>query len=109
MHDLQAIRVLLSTDLKDLNCHVTDEVRSRFKHVVFSPYFTNLIDIIKGHFKDSAGIVTALSIFDPRYLPEKESELRDYVLQEPDVLLDHYGLARSLEFQYLFHPRRHSV
>lgn len=39
----------------------------------------------------------ALSIFDPRHLPDKDSELRDYGLQQLNVLLDYYGSERSLE------------
>ena len=62
----------------------------------FHPVLQNLIDNIKGRFEDSRGIVTALSIFDPRHLP-KESELRDYGLQQLNVLIDYYGKAHSLE------------
>ena len=94
----KTIDSLLSTDLKDWNLQVTDEVRSTFKRVVFIPYFNNLIDNIKGRFTDSAGIITAFSIFDPRHLPNKESELGDYGLQELDVILAHYGQVHSVEF-----------
>ena len=41
--------------------------------------------------------MTALSIFDPRHLPDKDSELRDYGLQQLNVLLDYYGSEHSLE------------
>ena len=41
--------------------------------------------------------MTALSVFDPRHLPTKESEIRDYGIDQLSVLLDYYGRARSLE------------
>ena len=86
---------LLFTELKEWNLQVSDEMKSSFKCGSFTPYFKNLIDNIKGRFEDR-GIVTAISIFDPRHLP-KESELRDYGLQQLNVLIDYYGKARSLE------------
>ena len=76
----QKIKWLLSTYLKDWIFHVTDEVRSRLKHAVFIPYLTNFRDNFKCHFTDSAAIITAFSIFHPRHLPDKESELGDYGL-----------------------------
>jgi hypothetical protein len=91
------VDTLLSTELKEWDLEVSDDKKSKFKQEILVPYFKNLIDNIKGHFEDSRGIITALNIFDPRHLPEKESELREYGLQQMDVLLDYYGSARSLE------------
>ena len=91
------ISTLLATELKEWDLQVSDDRKSKFKCEIFVPYFKNLIDNIQGRFEDSRGIVTALSIFDPRHLPEKESELRDYGLQQLNVLLDYYGKGRSLE------------
>ena len=72
-------------------------MKSKFKCEIFTPYFRSLIDNVRGRFEDSKGIVTALSIFDPRHLPDNDSGLRDYGLQQLDVLLDYYGKANSLE------------
>ena len=91
------IDTLLSTELQEWDLQVSDEMKSRFKRDVFVPYFQNLIDNVKGRFEDSRGIVTALSVFDVRHLPKKESELRDYGLEQMRVLLDFYGEARSIE------------
>ena len=79
------IDTLLSTELKEWDLHVSDEMKSKFKQEILTPYFKNLIDNIKGRFEDSRGIITALSIFDPRHLPEKDSELQDYGLQQMNV------------------------
>ena len=91
------IDTLLLTELKEWDLQVSDQMKSKFKQEILTPYFKHLIDNINGRFEDSRGIITALSIFDPRHLPEKDSELRDYGLQQMNVLLDYYGTARSLE------------
>lgn len=61
------IYTLMSTELNGI--FVSDEMKSKFKEEFLTPYFINLIDNIEGHFEDR-GIITVLSVFDPRHLLE---------------------------------------
>ena len=47
------IGTLLTTELKEWNLQVSDDMKSKFIREIFTPYFKNLIDNVKGRFEDS--------------------------------------------------------
>ena len=64
---------------------------------MYRPYLQSVIDHINGKM-ESTDLISFMSVFDPRHLPDKEEELSHYGMEKITTLINFYGVAQRVHF-----------
>ena len=64
---------------KDID--VTESMKTQFLQKVYRPYIQSVIDHISGRL-ESTDLISSMSVFDPRHLPDDEEKLSDYGIEK---------------------------
>ena len=56
-----------------------------------------MIDHIGGRL-ESTDLISSMSVFDPRHLPDNEDKLSDYGIEKVKTLSDFYGCVQEVHF-----------
>ena len=85
----------------DLAIGVVDleAARENFNKNVLQPYLEEVSRQISYHFKDTLGLLTAFSIFDPQKCPTDVQQLHKYGTAELEKLLKFYGDTTEIEYE----------
>lgn len=92
---------LVFTDAAQLgakNIVVTEEEKDFFLRKVYRPYVQSVVDHLNGRM-ESTDLISAMSVFDPRHLPETEYKLADYGIEKIRTLVNFYSVAQKIQFQ----------
>ena len=97
-------QVYLSTvhdTVTDLAIGVVDleTARENFNKNVLQPYLEEVSTQISCRFKDTLGLLTAFSIFDPQNCPTDVQQLHKYGSAELEKLLKFYGETTEIEYE----------
>ena len=76
---------------------LTDAMKAEFLQKVYRPYLQSVIDHINGRL-ESTGLVSSMSVFDPRHLPDDEEKLVAYGTEKIQSLISFYGSAQEVYF-----------
>ena len=76
---------------------VTEEKKAGFLQKVYRPYLQSVTDHINGRM-ESTDFLSSMSVFEPRYLPNSEEKLHNYVEEKIRLLIDFYGIAHRAYF-----------
>ena len=90
---------LVFTDTAQLGSRsivVTEEEKSVFLHKVYRPYLQSVIDHITARM-ESNDLISSMSVFDPRHLPDTEEELSDYGMEKMRTLINYYSVAQRVK------------
>ena len=66
---------------------------------MLQPYLEVVSRQISCHFKDTLGLLTAFSIFDPQKCPTDVQQLHKYGTAEMEKLLKFYGKTTEIEYE----------
>ncbi len=93
---------LVFTDAAQLgakNIMVTEEEKAVFLQKVYRPYLQSVVDHINARMQ-STDLISSMSVFDPRHLPDTEEELADldYGMEKIRTLINFYSVAQRAEF-----------
>ena len=85
----------------DLAIGVVDleTARENFNKNVLQPYLEEVSRQISCRFKDTLGLLTAFSIFDPQKCPTDVQQLHKYGTAELEKLLKFYGETTEIEYE----------
>ena len=97
-HDQEYLSTVYDT-VTDLAIGVVDleTARKNFNKNVLQPYLEQVSRQISCHFKDTLGLLTAFSIFDPQKCPTDVQQLHKYGTAELEKLLKFYGETSEIE------------
>ena len=90
---------LVFTDTAQLGSRsivVTEEEKSVYLHKVYRPYLQSVIDHITARM-ESNDLISSMSVFDPRHLPDTEEELSDYGMEKMRTLINYYSVAQRVK------------
>ena len=87
---------LVFTDTAKLGSKHIEEEKSAFHHKVYRPYLQSVIDHITARM-ESNDLISSMSVFDPRHLPDTEEELSDYSMEKMRTLINFYSVAQRVE------------
>ena len=85
-----------TAQLGERNIAVTDEDKTAFVEKVYCPYLQSFIDCINGRM-ESTELNSFMSVFDPRYLPDKEEDLSNYGMEKMKMLIKFYGTMQRVQ------------
>ena len=74
-----------------------ETTRENFNKNVLQPYLEEVSRKISCHFKDTLGLLTTFSIFDPQKSPTVFQQLHKYGTAELEKLLKFYGETTGIE------------
>ena len=85
----------------DLTIGVVDlqAARKNFNKNVLQPYLEEVSRQISCHFKDTLGLLTSFSIFNPQKCPTDVQQLHKYGTAELEKLLKFYGETTEIEYK----------
>ena len=72
-------------------------MKSAFLQKVYRPYIQSVIDHINARM-GSTNLLSSMSVFDPRHLPDSEEELTDYGVQKIQTLIG-FGSVQKVHFK----------
>ena len=73
-------------------------MKSTFLQKVYRLYIQSVIDHINPRM-GSTDILSSMSVFDPRHLPDSEEELTDYGVQKIQTLIGFYRSVQRVHFE----------
>ena len=76
-----------------------DTARENFNKNVLQPYLEEVSRQISCRFKDTLGLLTAFSIFNPQKCPTNVQQLHKYGTAELEKLLKFYGKTTEIEYE----------
>ena len=76
-----------------------ETARENFNQNVLQPYLEEVSRKISCRFKDTLGLLTAFSIFDPQKCPTDVQQLHKYGTAELEKLLKFYGETTDIEYE----------
>ena len=76
-----------------------ETTRENFNKNVLQPYLEEVSRQINCRFKDTLGLLTAFSIFDPQKCPTDVQQLHKYGTAELEKLLKSYGETTEIEYE----------
>ena len=83
-----------TAQLGSRNIVVKEEDKSAFLRKVYCPYLQSVIDHINARM-ESNDLISSMSVFDPRHLPDTEKELSNYGMEKIRTLLNFYGVTQE--------------
>ena len=79
------------------NVDLTESMKTQLLQKVYRPYVQSVIDHINGRL-ESTDLVSSISVFDPRHLPNDEEKLSDYATEKVKTLTNFYGCVQEVHF-----------
>ena len=80
---------------RDIN--LSESMKTEFLQKVYRPYIQSVIDHISARL-ESTDLISSMSVFDPRHLPNDEEKLGDYGTGKVKTLTDFYGSVQEVHF-----------
>ena len=75
---------------------VTEDEKAAFLQDVYRPHLQSVIDHINGRM-ESNDLISSMSVFDPRHLPDTEDKLPDYGIEKMKMLINFYSVAQRVQ------------
>ena len=88
-----------SNDQEYLSTVHLETARENFNKNVLQPYLEEVSSQISCRFKDTLGLLTAFSIFNPQKCPTDVQQLHKYGTAELEKLLKFYGETTEIEYE----------
>ena len=80
------------------NIDLTESMKAQFLQKVYRPYIQSVIDHISGRL-ESTDLISSMSVFDPRHLPDDEEKLSEYGVEKIKTLANFYGCVQEVRFE----------